>query len=219
MDLDDVEAIVANALGGSDLVTVNDLSGTDVTSVTADLAAAGGGDDLAADNVALNATNGDDVASVTGAGASAQVSGLAALVSVSNGVAGSDRLTVNGLAGSDVLDASGLAATALLLTLDGREGDDILIGGDGGDVLLGGDGDDVLLGGPGLDTLDGGPGDNVVIDSFAANSVRSASVAGADWLKQHVRIENGKTKVTIGGKERTLPRADLSQLLRDLPSR
>jgi hypothetical protein len=44
-------------------------------------------------------------------------------------------------------------------------------------------------------------------------------VAGADWLKQHVRIENGKTKVTIGGKERTLPRADLSRLLLDLPSR
>ena len=31
MDLNDVEAIDVNALGGADIVTVNDLSGTDVT--------------------------------------------------------------------------------------------------------------------------------------------------------------------------------------------
>ena len=35
----------------------------------------------------------------------------------------------------------------------------------------------------------------------------------------HVRIENGKTKVKVGGKERTLPRADLSKLVLALPSR
>ena len=61
MDLNDVESIVAKALGGADNLVVNDLSGTDVTSVTADLAADGGGDDGAADNVIVNATNGDDV--------------------------------------------------------------------------------------------------------------------------------------------------------------
>ena len=61
MDTDDVEAIDAKALGGADNLVVNDLSGTDVTSVTADLAATGGGDDGAADNVVVNATNGDDV--------------------------------------------------------------------------------------------------------------------------------------------------------------
>ena len=219
MDLDDVESIVAKALGGTDLLTVNDLSGTDVVNVTADLAASGGGNDLAADNVVVNATNGDDIASITGAGTNVQVSDLAARVSVSGGIAGSDRLTVNGLFGSDVLDASALAATAMLLTLGGGDGDDILIGGDGGDVLLGGAGDDVLIGGDGLDTIDGGPGDNVVIDSFAANRVTSAAPATKDWLKKHVRVDNGKTKVKVGGKERTLPRADLSRLVRDLPSR
>ena len=61
MDLNDVESIVARTLGGADIVTVNDLSGTDVTDVDADLAAAGGGDDAAADNVIVNGTNGDDV--------------------------------------------------------------------------------------------------------------------------------------------------------------
>src|SRR5829696_3554254 len=43
MDLNDVERIVAKALGGSDKLVVNDLSGTDVVNVIADLAASGGG--------------------------------------------------------------------------------------------------------------------------------------------------------------------------------
>ena len=49
--LRDVESIVAKAFGGADSVSVSDLSGTSVTSVVADLAAVGGGDDLAADSV------------------------------------------------------------------------------------------------------------------------------------------------------------------------
>ena len=39
MDLNDVESIVAKTFGGSDNVVVNDLSGTDVANVRADLAA------------------------------------------------------------------------------------------------------------------------------------------------------------------------------------
>ena len=65
----------------------------------------------------MNATNGEDVVTVTGAGPTAQVSGLAARVSLSGAIAGSDRVTVNALAGDDVVDASGLAASSALLTL------------------------------------------------------------------------------------------------------
>ena len=43
MDTDDVETVDFRALGGADTVTVNDLSGTDVTSVKTDLAGAAGG--------------------------------------------------------------------------------------------------------------------------------------------------------------------------------
>ena len=68
MDLNDVEAIVTAAFGGIDNLVVNDLSGTAGVSVVADLAAVGGGDDLAADNVVVNGTDGDDVGVVTGAG-------------------------------------------------------------------------------------------------------------------------------------------------------
>ena len=127
MDLNDVESIVVKALGGADTLTVNDVSGTDLTNVSADL----GGDDAAADNVITNATNGDDVVTVSGTGPSAQVNGLPALVSVTGAIAGSDRVTVNALAGDDVVDASGLAADSALLTADGGDGSDVLIGGAG----------------------------------------------------------------------------------------
>ena len=70
MDLDDVESIDLNALGGADTLTVNDLSGTDVAEVNVDLAGTIGGTagDGAADAVISNATNGDDAINVTGAG-------------------------------------------------------------------------------------------------------------------------------------------------------
>ena len=170
MDLNDVESIVANALGGADLLTVDDLSGTDVTNVAANLAATGGGDDAAADNVVVNATNGDDAVTVAGTGPSAEVTGLPARVAITGAIAGSDRVTVNALVGDDVVDASGLAANSALLTATGGDGDDVLLGGAGNDTLLGGEGDDVLLGGGGTDVLDGGPGDNVVIQSIASGA-------------------------------------------------
>jgi Ca2+-binding RTX toxin-like protein len=218
MDLDNVESIVAKALGGADDLVVNDLSGTDIVNVVADLNAAGGGDDGQPDDVIVNGTNGDDVAVITGTGSAAQVAGLSALVSVSGTIAGSDRLTVNGLAGADVVDASELSADSTLLTLDGGDGDDVLIGGQGNDVLLGGAGDDVLIGGPGADTIDGGPGDNVVLDALSANPVSSATSAGQEWLTRHARTVDGKTVLDVGGRARTLPRADLPEIMSEAAS-
>ena len=214
MDLNDVESINARALGGTDTVTVNDLSGTDVTAVNPSLAAPGGGDDAAADNVIVNATNGDDVAIVAGNASSTSVLGLAARVAITGGAANSDRVTVNALAGDDVVDASGLAATAMLLTANGGDDDDVLIGGAGNDVLTGGAGDDVLIGGPGNDTIDGAPGSDVVLDSLAANSVSSAKAVGTKWVKKHARSVRGKTVLTANGEKHKLPRAKLAKLKR-----
>jgi Ca2+-binding RTX toxin-like protein len=218
MDLDNVESIVAKTLGGADDLVVNDLSGTDIVNVVADLNAAGGGDDGQPDDVVVNGTNGDDVAVITGTGPAAKVAGLSALVSVSGTIAGSDRLTVNGLAGADVVDASELSADSTLLTLDGGDGDDVLIGGQGNDVLLGGAGDDVLIGGPGADTIDGGPGDNVVLDALSASPVSSATSAGQEWLTRHARTVDGKTVLDVGGRARTLPRADLPEIMSEAAS-
>ena len=216
MDLNDVESIDARMLGGADNLVVNDLSGTDVVDVVADLAAVGGGDDLQPDNVITNATNGDDVVSVTGSGPSATVRGLAARVALSGAIAGSDRVTVNALAGDDVIDATGLAANSALLTANGGDGDDVLLGGDGNDTLLGGAGDDVLIGGPGTDVIDGAPGDDVVIQSVTASAAKSAKVVGKRWLKRHARTVKGKTVLKVDGEKRKLPRADLTELVRDL---
>jgi Ca2+-binding RTX toxin-like protein len=163
MDLNDIETIDFRALGGADRVTMDDLSGTDLTHVLVDLSATGGGGDGSADNVIVNATAGDDVVLVSGSAGNVSVSGLAALLEITGAEATLDRLTVNGLAGDDVITASGLAADGILLTEDGGDGDDVLIGGAGNDILLGGAGDDVLIGGPGTDVLDGGPGNNILL--------------------------------------------------------
>jgi Ca2+-binding RTX toxin-like protein len=165
MDLNDVESIDFNALGGADTIVVNDLSGTDLTEVNLDLAGTLGGTagDGQPDTVIVNGTNGDDVILVAGDAGGVAVVGLAAQVNITHAEATNDRLTINALAGDDVVAASGLAAAAIQLTEDGGDGADVLIGGAGNDILLGGAGDDVLLGGPGLDILDGGPGDNIVI--------------------------------------------------------
>jgi Ca2+-binding RTX toxin-like protein len=153
MDTDDVERVEINALGGADRVTVNDLSGTDVSEVVIDLAATGGGGDGQADTVVVNGTNANDRLVLVMQEGALFLRGLAANVRIEGFEAGVDRLVFNGLGGSDFVDASALPATAMLLTLNGGDGNDVLIGGAGNDVLDGGAGSDVLIGGPGADIL------------------------------------------------------------------
>ena len=66
MDLNDVEGITFNALGGADTVVVHDLSGTDVTEINLNLAGVLGGTagDAQPDTVVVLGTNGSDVAVV-----------------------------------------------------------------------------------------------------------------------------------------------------------
>ncbi|MCI0685393.1 MAG: hypothetical protein L0Y71_25110 [Gemmataceae bacterium] len=163
MDLDDVESIDFNALGGADIIVVNDLSGTDITEVNLNLAAVGGAGDAAADNVVVHGTSGDDVLLAVGDAAGVSLLGLPVQVNITGAEAANDRLTVNALAGDDVVDASALGASTIQFTANGGDDNDVLIGSDGADVLTGGNGDDVLLGGLGIDILDGGLGDNIVI--------------------------------------------------------
>ena len=162
IDTNDVEAIGFEALGGADTIVIGDLSGTDVTEITIDLAGFGGAGDAAADTVILQGTNLDDAILVFGDAAGITVVGLAATVHITGFEAGKDKLVINALGGDDVVEASDLKA-GIVFVADGGDGDDILVGGDFADRLLGGLGDDVLIGGPGVDVLDGGAGINVVI--------------------------------------------------------
>jgi Ca2+-binding RTX toxin-like protein len=165
MDLGGVEQINFTAKGGADTITVNDLSGTGVTDVSLDLAGTPGSGtgDGAADTVTVNGTGGNDVIRVSGDAGSADVTGLAARVHIAGAEAAIDRLFVNAAAGDDVIVAAGLSATAIALTENGGDGNDVLIGGAGNDTISGGAGDDVLIGAGGQDILDGGPGNNIVI--------------------------------------------------------
>jgi Ca2+-binding RTX toxin-like protein len=161
MDLNGFENINVNTLGGADTVTVNDLTGTGVTDVNLGLSANGAGDG-AVDTVVVNGTAGENVIAVAGDSTGVSVLGLAAHVNVT-GAEPTDQLTVNAGAGDDVVDATSLAAGTIQLTVNGEDGNDVLIGSPGNDILHGGAGDDVLIGNGGIDVLDGGTGDNVVI--------------------------------------------------------
>ena len=163
MDLNGVEGIDFNALGGADQITVNDLSGTDVTQVNLNLESSPGSGtgDGAADTVIVNGTNGNDSIDVLGAGSSYAVIGLPAVVSVSGSEGANDRLVVSALGGNDTISAATLPATTVLLTVDGGTGNDRILGGAGDDTLLGGDGNDFIDGNRGNDVAFLGAGDDV----------------------------------------------------------
>src|SRR5262249_29377689 len=165
MDVNGVEQVNLTARGGADIITVHDLSGTDVTQVNIDLSCGDGSGtgDGAVDTITVEGTNGDDAIVVTGDATGVSVVGLAARVNVTGAEAANDGLIVQALAGDDVIEASGLQAGTIQLTEDGGDGNDVLIGGQGNDGLIGGAGDDVLIGGPGQDVLNGAPGDDILI--------------------------------------------------------
>lgn len=164
MDLNDVERIDFNALGGADTITVNDLTGTDVRAVNLFLAPFGSPTgDGQADTVVVNGTGGVDEIFLTGDASVLGVDTSRFIVAVVGAEGNLDRLRVQGLGGDDTIDARNVKAGSIALTLDGGADDDVLRGGDGADTLLGGPGDDVLIGGLGNDLLDGGTGNNVVI--------------------------------------------------------
>jgi Ca2+-binding RTX toxin-like protein len=165
MDTAGVEQVDFNALGGADQVTVHDLTGTDVERVNIDESnpAGSGSGDGQPDQVIVEGTNSDDTITAVGSNGATRVGGLPETVTISGAEPANDTLTINALDGNDHVDASKLAASASKLTIDGGNGNDVLIGGEGDDVLTGGAGDDLLIGGPGQDTLDGGTGNNTLI--------------------------------------------------------
>ena len=163
MDLNGVEHIQLNALGGADTITVDNLAGTDVNQVAIDLGSppGSGSGDGQSDTVVINATSGNDTISIVANSGVVTVTGLSTKVTIT-GFDSTDHLVINGLAGEDDIDASKLAG-AMLFTGNGGDGNDVLIGSPGNDVLTGGANDDVLIGNGGSDVLDGGTGNNIII--------------------------------------------------------
>jgi Ca2+-binding RTX toxin-like protein len=201
IDIGAVERVDGVPLGGDDTVTLDDLTGTAVQDLRADLAAVRGGSapDAGADQVIINGGPKSDTANVLGGGAgSTFVLGLPAAVTIQRGDPARDRLTVDTLDGDDRIDASSLD-TAPKLIAGGGAGNDTLFGSNAPDELEAGDGADFVdagrgadaarLGGgkdvfqwepgDGADTVDGQDGvDAVRLSGTSANEKFAASAAG-----------------------------------------
>jgi Ca2+-binding RTX toxin-like protein len=231
-ELNDVERIQFNALGGQDNIEVHDLSGTDMKQVAIDLGAPGTpGGDGQPDRVTLDGTAGDDSLSVSQSGSAVTVNGLAAQLTVDHGEANQDSLAIHAGAGNDVIDASSMPAASLALDLDGGDGNDTVLGGAGNDVLRGGNGDDVIRGGGGQDTLFGGDGNDifqhgqVTIEDFqvgagaGGDKIDLHGVAGAtDFaaVMAHAQDVGGNTLLDFGaGEQMTLNHVDVASLHAD----
>ncbi len=198
LNVNAVQTVNVNALGGADNITVNDLAGTSVTRVNMDLASppgSGAGDGLA-DSVIINGTAGADIFNVAANGSSVEVSGVGALVHVTgaelandrvaiNGVGG-DTVNVNGTSGPDTMNivpspvagfarvlVSGFTAPvdvtgALTLSVNGLGGNDTITGANGLAAL----GIPIVYnGGDGDDTITGGDGNDTIFGGTGNNTI------------------------------------------------
>jgi len=205
MDLNGVENIDFNAFSGADTITVNDLSGTDVTKVNLNLDSAQGtgAGDGAVDNVLVNGTAAADAIVITGSAGNVTVAGLPATVSITGSEA-TDTLTLDAQGGDDVVDASGLAAGVTTLTLNGSAGADMLIGSQGNDLVNGGTGDDRALLGAGDDTFVWNPGDGSDIvegqdgtDTMVFNGANIDETIDISANGSRVRFTRDKGNITM----------------------
>jgi hypothetical protein len=119
MDVNGVQQIVLQARGGTDDVTVNDLTATDVRSVTVDLAAlpGTGTGDGQVDTVRVNGTDDVDRFALKPTDTGVQVTRKNLDVEVDHPET-SDSLVVNGLGGVDKFSADPGVSTAISLTLN-----------------------------------------------------------------------------------------------------
>lgn len=198
MDMQGMQTVDINALGGADNLTINPLAGTGVAQLNIDLSSppGSGTGDGAADSVIINGTAGADTFNVAANGNAVEVSGLGTLVHVTGGELANDRIAVNGV-GDDTVNVNGTdgpdtmqilpspvagyARTVVsgftvpldvsgVLTLDvnGLGGDDTIIAANG----LAGLGIPLIInGGDGNNTITGGDGNDTIISGPGNNVV------------------------------------------------
>ena len=95
MDMNDVEKVTVNALGGADTITINDPSGTDITHIDINLGVGGVGDG-AADTIFIN--DDADVTVVDNGNGSLTILGMSgATVQITDFEALNDHLVIDGI--------------------------------------------------------------------------------------------------------------------------
>jgi hypothetical protein len=119
MDLDGIERLTANVLGGADDLLVGDLTGTALRDVDADFAGIAGGasGDGQVDRVSVDGTDGVDAIAVAGANGSVETTGLPAAVGITRAEGDRDVLRVRTRGGADTVDDSALAAGTIALNV------------------------------------------------------------------------------------------------------
>ena len=115
VDFAGIESASYNALAGADLITVTDMTGSGVTSVTLNLAGAPAGQagDAQTDEITLLGTDAADDVAVTSATNGIQVTGLGTTVSVLAPDATHDRVNIHALGGADTVAIHALVAPAV----------------------------------------------------------------------------------------------------------
>ncbi|MBC7994015.1 MAG: calcium-binding protein [Rhizobacter sp.] len=214
MDLNDVETIALQTLGGADIINVNDLSGTDVTTVNIGLTPVGGVADQQIDRVTVAGTNGEDVVEVFGAGGSLAVVGLHAMVNVS-GSEGQDQLQISTLGGNDIIVATTVTATTAALSIDAGAGDDIVLGSQGADVIFGGDGNDIVDGNQGNDVAFLGAGNDRFMWNPGEGSDTVEGQDGTDTLQFGGSAASENISLSANGARARLFR-DVANITMDL---
>lgn len=191
-----VQAVIVNALGGDDTVTVQDLSSINCAALVVvnggegnDLIT-GQGSKLGLIRLSLNGDGGNDT--IVGSEGSDSINGGAGNDAV-NGRAGNDAImggdgndTLAGSLGNDTINAGNGNDF-----VTGNEGEDSLIGGDGNDTLRGMDGNDTLLGVAGDDVLNGMDGDDLILGGVGQDQISGG--AGHDTL------DGGRNNDTVNG--------------------
>ncbi len=230
MDLNDIEFINVQALGGNDNAVLNDTTGTDLKRVAFDLEAAigGGAGDGAADSVTVNGTNDPDDIQITATGNAVDVNGAPVAVQIDHSEAANDKLTVNGLGGADTITAGPGLAALIQLVINGGAEVDVLTGGDGPDRIVGQQQNDSMFGGAGNDTLVWNPGDGSdLVEGQAGNDTMEFTGAGGDEAFEASAVAGrlrftrdvGNIVMNVGGTEtvdlRALGGADTA-ILNDL---
>ena len=194
MDINDVETVSYNALGGADNISIVDLTGTETTRINVNLAASGGGGDGQLDQVTVNATSGADTFGVTPVAGGFDTFGLFALVHVTNQEA-TDRLVLSGLGGNDVINASGIAAGQVQIELLGGIGADTLQGSAGNDLIFGGDGNDLALMGAGNDEFVWNPGDD--LDTLEGQAGTDRMLFNGNGSVENIAISNNAGRISF----------------------
>ena len=138
MDFDGIESVRTRLLGSADTFIANDLAGTAVRFVDADLSGFDGAGDGAVDNVIARGTAGPDRFTLSSPGGFPVVEGLSERLVVEGQEAASDFVSVEALGGDDSITAGREVHGVAGYNVDGGEGADVVhYNGTGGDDEIG----------------------------------------------------------------------------------